>query len=125
MTVTIAPLVVAHMVPALIAVPLGAWVLLGRKGSALHRMAGRVWAGLMLVVAITSLWITGLNAPHWSPIHILSLVVIAFVPIAIFRAWQGDIANHRRHMRNMYFGLLAAGAFAAMPGRTFGHLLWG
>jgi len=121
----ISPLILAHMIPALVAVPLGAWVLLGRKGTAAHRLAGRIWAGLMLVVAITSLWITGLNAPHWSPIHLLSLLVILYVPIAIYRARRGDIARHRRHMRNMYFGLLAAGAYAALPGRTFGHLLWG
>lgn len=119
------PLLLAHMIPALIAVPLGAWVLFSRKGNSLHRYAGRIWAALMLITAITSLWITGLNAPHWSPIHILSLVVIFFIPVAIYRAWQGDIANHKRHMRNMYFGLLAAGAFAALPGRTFGQMLWG
>lgn len=125
MTYGIAPLIIAHMIPALVAVPLGAWVLYGKTGTPAHRMAGRVWAGLMLLVALTSLGITGLNAPHWSPIHLLSLVVIAFIPIAVYRAWQGDIARHRRHMRNMYFGLLAAGAFAALPDRTFGHLLWG
>ena len=119
------PVVIAHMVHALIAVPLGAWVLFGRKGTTLHRIAGRFWAVLMLVVAITSLWITGLNAPHWSPIHILSLVVIFFIPVAVFRAMQGDIERHRRHMRNLYIGLIAAGAFAALPGRTFGVILWG
>ncbi len=119
------PLILAHMIPALVAVPLGAWVLLARKGDALHRAAGRIWALLMLLTAGTSLWITGLNAPNWSPIHILSLIVLFFIPVAVYRARQGDIANHRRHMRNMYFGLLAAGAFAALPGRSFGHFLWG
>ena len=119
------PLIIAHMVPALIAVPLGAWVLYGRKGTVPHRIAGRIWAALMAIVAGTSLWITGLNGAYWSPIHILSFVVLIFLPIAIWRAMQGNIARHRRHMRNLYIGLLVAGAWAALPGRTFGQILWG
>lgn len=79
----------------------------------------------MFVTAFTSLWMTGLNGGWWSPIHILSLVVLFYLPVAIRQAMGGDIANHRRHMRNMYFGLLSGGLLAVWPSRSLGHLLWG
>lgn len=121
----LSPLIVAHMVPAIAALPLGAFVLFSRNGDRWHKLAGRVWATLMLMVAVTSLWITGLNGAWWSPIHLLSLLTIAAIPLAVWRVRRGQVAAHRRAMTAVFIGLLVAGAWAATPGRTLGNLLWG
>lgn len=119
------PVVAVHLATALAAVPLGAFVFLRRKGDRLHVMAGRAWGVLMLVVALSSFWITGLNGLHWSPIHLLSLLVVVMIPLAVWRARRGNVAAHRRTMIILYVNLLLAGAWAAVPGRTFGNMLWG
>lgn len=121
---TLSPIIVAHMVPALAALPLGAYVIASRKGGRWHKVAGRAWAGLMLVVAITSFWITGLNGRHWSPIHLLSALTLAGLVWAVWQVRRGNVRSHRRAMTWLFVSLCVAGAWAALPGRTFGNLLW-
>ena len=43
------PVVALHMTAALLAVPLGGWLILRAKGTAPHRIAGRAYVALMLV----------------------------------------------------------------------------
>jgi len=51
------PIIVLHTFAALGALGLGAAMFLARKGTLLHRVAGRSWVALMLVVALSSFWI--------------------------------------------------------------------
>jgi uncharacterized membrane protein len=114
--------VIIHVGTVLPALPLGAYILLRRKGGRLHRLLGRIWAGLMVTTAISSFW---LGDHGISFIHIFSVVTLISVPLAIFWARRGDIERHRRTMRNVYIGLVVAGLFSFAPGRLLAGWLYG
>ncbi|WP_299321696.1 DUF2306 domain-containing protein [Parasphingopyxis sp.] len=109
---------IATVVPAL---PLGAWVLFRRKGDALHRLLGRIWAALMLTTAVVSLWV----GESFSFIHIFSAIVIVSIPYAVWQARRGNIEAHYKAMEGVYIGIIIAGAFTFIPGRLFGTMLFG
>lgn len=110
-----------HVATVLPAVPLGAYLLLSRKGDARHKLLGKLWIALMVATAIAITFVRGGNDFSW--IHI-------FVPYTLLGAWQvvksariGDIVAHRKHITQMYLGaLIIPGGFAFLPDRLFG--LW-
>jgi uncharacterized membrane protein len=79
---------------------------------------------MMLVAAITSFWITGINGARWSWIHLISIWTLVWLGIAIWRVRKGNVDGHRRAMTGVFIGLLIAGAWASMPGRSLGDMLW-
>ncbi|WP_448663090.1 DUF2306 domain-containing protein [Sphingomonas sp. CJ20] len=118
------PWLVLHLASVLPALPLGAYVLWRRKGDALHRALGRLWAGLMLLGALSSFGLVGMTG-RLSVIHILSVVVVVMIPRGILQAVRHDIAGHRRTMSLTYLGLAVAALFTLLPGRLLGTLLFG
>ncbi|WP_068262788.1 hypothetical protein [Janibacter limosus] len=61
------PLLLSHLVAALVARSLGRYQLFRpTKGDARHVLLGRVWAGLMLWIAITSYWIRDIRDGDFS-----------------------------------------------------------
>ena len=118
------PLVVyVHFIAALAAMVIGAVQLARPKGTAGHRAIGWTWAALMMVVALSSLWIPAFLAFTW--IHLFTLFVMVMLPLALYRAHRGEVAGHAKGMRGIYIGgLIVAGVFAFMPGRVLGNLLW-
>jgi uncharacterized membrane protein len=113
-----------HLVCALIALPLGAYVLWRPKGSPAHKLLGRGWAMLMLVIAVSSYWLRTLSG-GFSFIHLLSVLTLVSVPLGIYYARRRNLAAHLRTMRGLYIGLVVAGLFAMAPERTLGGLLFG
>lgn len=113
-----------HMSAALLAVPLGAWLLLRAKGTAAHRTAGRVYAAALLVTAVSSFWITGIAGERWSFLHLLAAAAILGLALGIHHARRGNLVRHRRAMVAVYVSLLVTLGWAAMPGRSFGNMLW-
>ena len=77
-----------HLATAIPALPLGAYVLLSRKGDSKHRMLGRVWATLMLITAIDSFWIREVTG-HIGPIHTFSVITLIAVPRGIYAISRG------------------------------------
>lgn len=113
-----------HLATVVPALPLGAYLLVRRKGDRLHKMLGRVWAALMLITALSSFglrYVTG----GLSPIHLLSALVLVSVPLAVRNARRGNIAAHKRAMTIVYVSLVIAGAFTFLPGRLMGQWLLG
>lgn len=118
--------VLIHVSAVLPAVPLGAWLMLARKGTPRHKQLGKVWIALMVVTAISALFIRQINGGQFSPIHV-------FVPIALHGAWKaistarrGDIAGHKRALIGFYLGALTIpGLFAFLPNRLMGTWLFG
>ncbi|WP_345719830.1 DUF2306 domain-containing protein [Qipengyuania sphaerica] len=115
------PAIFIHVATVLPAVPLGAYLLLSRKGDARHKLLGKVWIALMVTTAIAITFVRGGTDFSW--IHI-------FVPYTLLGAWNvvrtaraGRIDEHRKHITGMYLGaLIIPGGFAFLPDRLFG--LW-
>jgi len=116
--------VIVHVSTVVPAIPLGAWLLLGRKGTPLHRLLGKAWIGLMLAAATAALFIRSSGTFSW--IHI-------FVPLTYLGCWQvyrsareGKIAEHRKHVVQLYLGALTIpGALAFLSSRLMGTWLFG
>jgi uncharacterized membrane protein len=124
MTVAFTPAIWIHLSAALAALALGAAVFLARKGTLLHRVSGRVWAGLMLAAAISSFWIKGDGSYSW--IHLLSIVTLVLLAGVVYAAMSGHIRRHRAGVIGLYSGsLVTAGLFALLPGRLLGKMVWG
>ncbi len=115
-----------HLATVITAIPLGAYVLLRRKGGAGHRLLGRIWLALMFVTAISTIFIRNINDGNFSFIHVFTLLTFIAVPQAIMTARKGLIEVHKRHLVGFYTGaLLIAGLFSFLPGRTMWHWIFG
>ncbi|WP_037914774.1 DUF2306 domain-containing protein [Sulfitobacter sp. 20_GPM-1509m] len=133
MSVSVQPLVQAgptifiHATLAIGALVLGIWQMLATKGTPQHRLIGRVWVGIMAIVALSSFWIHEFRLfGPFSPIHILSAITLVSLPFAVRAARQGNINKHRRMMRMLFFiGLLVPGAFTLLPGRVMHAVFFG
>lgn len=130
---TLAPLLQAslaiqiHTLAAVLAFVLGACVLFRRKGDTTHRLAGRFWVALMLVVCISSMFIhTSRLIGIWSPIHLLSISTTWFLFVGVAAARRGRIQAHRTTMKKIYLGaLIVAGLFTFVPGRIMHEVFFG
>jgi uncharacterized membrane protein len=117
-----------HMVAAMVVVvltPVQFWGL--RKGSLAHRISGYLWLAGMLVVAISSFWITstfGLSIWGFSPIHLFSIIAPYFVFRIIRTARAGALAAHRGHVRGLAIGFWIAGLFTLIPPRVLGRMIF-
>jgi uncharacterized membrane protein len=114
---------IIHLGTVLPALPLGAYILISRKGGRLHRLLGRIWAGMMVVTAISSFWLRSNGS--LSLIHIFSVITLVSVPLAVIAILRGNVERHRRAMLGTYVGLVVAGAFAFAPGRLLGSWIGG
>ncbi|WP_349360747.1 DUF2306 domain-containing protein [Stappia sp.] len=121
------PAIQIHTAAALLAVVLTPVQLLAGKGTAVHRTSGYLWALAMLVVALSSFWIHTIRVVGpWSPIHLLSVWVVAMLPLALLAARRGRVRTHRNAMIAFVVGaLLIAGGFTLMPGRIMHGVLFG
>ncbi|MFN3766007.1 MAG: DUF2306 domain-containing protein [Aliihoeflea sp.] len=108
-----------HVAAAIGALVLGSVVLFHRKGDRLHRLGGRIWAALMVIVALSSFFIHELRlVGPWSPIHLVSVATLWFLFDGVRLARRGRITAHRRTMQGTFFGgLIVAGGFTFLPGR--------
>jgi uncharacterized membrane protein len=112
------PIVLAHLGIALFTLWLGTLVLTMRKGTRLHKLAGRLWAGLMISVAVTGVLVD----PHrFTAAHAAALLVLWMIPTAIVKARRGDIRGHRRTVARLLIAMVIVAGLSLMPG----HLLHG
>jgi uncharacterized membrane protein len=116
-----------HVLAAFLAFGLGGIVLFRRKGDRLHRIGGRAWAGLMLVVLISSFFIHTIRLwGPWSPIHLVSAGTLVSLAYGVSMARLKRITDHRRTMQQTYVGaLVLAGFFTFMPGRIMFEVFFG
>jgi uncharacterized membrane protein len=97
------------------------------KGTIPHRLIGWSWAALMLIVAISSLFIHQIRLwGPWSPIHLLSILVLVTLPLAVLHARRHDVRRHRTAMLMLFTGaLVIAGVFTFLPGRIMHAVAFG
>lgn len=117
----------AHAFAALAAFGLGAWQLLARRGGLRHRVVGRSWVALMVLVAISSFGIHDLRViGRFSPLHGLSIATLVALAVGVHAARNGMVRRHRRAMTLVYVsGLLLAGFLTFVPGRIMHAVLFG
>ncbi len=115
-----------HFGSLLVALVLTPVLLLRRRGNRLHRQLGWIWAIAMMVTALASLRVRILNHGHFSPIHLLSVLVIVSVPLLVWRARTHRVEAHRRSIRGIVTGGIIVAGFLTFPfGRLLGHWLFG
>jgi uncharacterized membrane protein len=122
-----APAIPAHAFAAMAAFALGIVQFAAPKGTLPHRTLGWIWVLLMLSVAISSFWIHQIRlVGPWSPIHLLSILVLVSVPLAVWKAHHHEVADHRRIMILVFSGaLVIAGLFTLLPGRIMHAVVFG
>jgi uncharacterized membrane protein len=137
----ITPVIAIHMSAALAALAIGPVALWARRGHAfgpnqvkrqhprLHRAAGYAWVTLMLMTAISALFIRDFRLPNiagYTPIHLFVPYTLTGLYFAFRKLLQGNLAGHRKAMVSLYVGAcVVAGAFTLLPGRYLGQLVWG
>lgn len=116
-----------HAFAAFAALAIGGVQLALPKGTPSHRVMGYVWAMLMLVIAISSFWIQEIRLiGPFSPIHLLSILVLVTAPLAVWYAHTHKVAAHRSAMIKLYvFALIGAGIFTLLPGRIMHAVVFG
>lgn len=116
-----------HLFTVLPAFAIGTWLIFAsRKGAPSHRRLGRLYMGLMAVTALAAVFVTGLNGPHWSWIHLFVPLTLGSVALALHAARRHQVRRHRGAMIGLYVGgLLVAGALTFAPGRLMHRLFFG
>ena len=119
------PLIFFHLAFALAALALGSVVLMRRKGTASHKVLGRIWASLMAAVALSSFWIFEIrHGVGPSFVHLLSVWTLISLACAIYFIRRGNVRAHQGVMIGTFLGLAGAGAGALMPGRALYRLFF-
>ena len=116
-----------HALAAIAAFVIGAWQLLGLKGTTPHRVLGYCWVLAMALVAVSSFWIHEIDQlAGFSLIHLLSIYVLVTLPAAVMAARSGNVLRHRSMMGGMFvFGLILAGALTLLPRRVMYQIVVG
>lgn len=128
----IAPIIAApvavqiHLATVLVALVLTFVLLPLKKGTALHKLLGRIWAVCMLTTALVTFAINSFDSPlGFSFIHLFSIVVLISVPYAIFAVRRGKVGAHKKAMLGVVFGGIGiAGAFTLTPDRLIWEVLF-
>jgi uncharacterized membrane protein len=127
------PVIAVHLTAALGAVVLGPVALFARMGSVqrprLHRAFGYAWVTLMVVAAISALFIRDFTLPNiggYTPIHLLVPVTFFSLTVSFVALARRNITIHRKFMQGLYVGACGiAGLFTLLPSRYLGQLVWG
>ena len=118
--------IAVHIAAALLSVMAGAVVFLFEKGSARHRLLGRIWVSAMFITVLSSVYIRELNPGHFSWIHGLSLLTALSLVRAIWAIRQGNVRGHAFAMQGSLVGLVVAGiAAVATPHRLLNIVVSG
>ena len=122
-----APEIPVHAFAAMAAFALGIVQFAAPKGTLPHRTVGWIWVGLMAIVAVSSFWIHEIRLlGPWSPIHLLSIMVLGLLPVAVVAARRHNVSRHRKTMIGIFTGgLVIAGLFTFLPGRIMHAVVFG
>jgi uncharacterized membrane protein len=122
-----APAIPLHAFAAMAAFVLGIVQFAAPKGTLPHRTIGWIWVLLMAMVTIGSFWVHTIRlVGPFSPIHLLSIFTLIMLPLAVWRAHQHRVADHKRIMIMTFSGaLVIAGLFTLVPGRIMHAVVFG
>lgn len=114
-----------HLLSAFFALGIGSLIWVLPKGTNLHKLFGRGFVGLMVLTAISAVFIREANDGNISIIHI-------FVPITLFGSYQvviyirqKNIKAHMNAVKGLFFGaLIIPGLVALVPDRLIWRILF-
>lgn len=120
----------SHLATVVPCIFLGAYLLLFRKGDALHKVLGKIYMSLMMFTAIASLLLPALVGPqflgHFGWIHLFSFLTLYSIPTALIAVRKGQIRRHKIKMIMLYVGaIMIAGGFTLSPGRYLHEVFFG
>ena len=129
----LSPAVAIPLTAAVLATALGPVALWARRSQAqrprLHRAAGYARVTLMVLAALSALFISGSRGPRlagFGPIHLLVPFALGTIVLSFRYLLQGNLSGHRRTMHGVYIGgCVVAGSFTLLPQRLLGQWLWG
>lgn len=109
---------------------IGTVLLIIKKGTTVHKKAGRFYMILMMVTAVITLFMPAQIGPklfnHFGWIHSFSFLTIYTVPTAYSAVKKGNIKSHKKKMILLYFGaIIIAGGFTFFPGRYLYEIFFG
>lgn len=122
-----------HWLFAVVSFLLGISILIRKKGTRSHIILGRTWVGLMLVVSVSAVFITGHSTESqtpsyygYSPIHLLIPFTLILLFLGVKNARAKKINRHKKIMTFTFIGsLIVAGAFTFLPGRHMHTFFFG
>ena len=119
-------LISIHALAAIFSIVAGAVQFCLPKGTLKHKLLGRLWVFAMATVAATSLFIHELRLfGPFSPIHLLSIATLIGLWRMVWLARNGKVQQHKKLAVILYgLGLLLAGIFTLLPGRTMHAVLF-
>ena len=115
-----------HVLGAVVALFVGAVIFLLPKGTGFHKALGWTWVSSMIIVAATSVAMivdlrSGINA-----LHVFTAITVISLWAGLTAIRRGDVKRHAGSMIGLYIGgLIIAGAFAFIPGRTMWAVFFG
>lgn len=113
---------VIHLGAVVPALGIGAVMLTQRKGTAWHKVWGRVWVALMIAVDISAFW---LQRDGYSWIHLFAVVNLISISAAIVCVRYKRRVAHAGFVIGAYSGTVAAGFGAFASDRFLNSLLFG
>lgn len=127
------PIIAIHMSAAIGALALGPFALWARLGRTqrprLHRALGYAWVTLMLITALSAIFIRDFKRPNiagYTPIHLTVPAAFIGLGLALWTLARRNIRGHRISMQTTYISAcIVAGGFTLLPNRFLGQLLWG
>jgi uncharacterized membrane protein len=81
----------------------------------------------MAGAALSSAFIRDFKLPNvwgYTPIHVLTVATFVGIGLGIWHISQHRVMRHRQAMQMTYVAVLFAGAFALLPQRYLGSLVW-
>lgn len=120
-----------HLATIVPCVLLGGVLLILKKGTRLHVIAGRIYMFLMMATSTIVLFMPAHVGGyrlfnHFGWLHIFSVVTLYTIPKSYLAIKRGDVKSHKWSMMMLYFGaILVAGSFTLLPGRYLHTVFWG
>ena len=119
-----------HLITVVPCIFLGAYGLLGKKGTPIHKTLGKIYMILMLITGTITVFmpadVGGRFLNHFGWIHLFSFLTLWTVPTAYLAIKNGKVKKHQRKMILLYIGAIGiAGGFTLAPGRYLHELFFG
>ena len=104
------PIGLMHLITALLAILIGALVVLSRKGTRTHKWLGRAYVGMMVALNVSAFLIYelfgGFGLFHWMALFSLLSVLVGYIHARSRKpGWK---VQHAYFMSGSYVGLVAA-----------------